>query len=195
MLKKIRNIINNKKYFVIILVSMIVIIIVLCLLSLKAKSTEKTVSGGLEVDYGRDEIINFENISSGFSEQIDITITNKTDELKIYSLSWYNLTNSVKDQQNFLYKISCDGYDCNGFGDSQVPAFDSDIFTDVFLEPNFHHKYTITFTYNGSSNKQTFSGKLVANQNITDRAKVVEKLKQRDGVIQRYNHSGNSSNK
>lgn len=195
MLKKIRNIINNKNYFVIILVSMIVIIIIICLLALKSKSTLKTDSGGLEVDYGKDELIEFKNIGSGFSDKIVITITNKTDDLKIYSLSWYNTTNSVSDQQNFLYKISCDGYNCNGFGDSQVPAFDSALFTDVFLEPYFTHKYTITFTYNGSSNKQSFSGKLVVNQDIVDRAKVAEKLKQRAEVGQRYNHSANSNSK
>lgn len=193
MIKKVRNIINNTKYFVIILIAMILVFSVLCFMSFRTGGHFSTSSGDLEVDYGRNEIIEFKNINNGFSKQIDITVSNDSDDLKIYSLSWYNLNNSLADQQNFLYQIKCDDYECPHFDNSQVPSFDSDIFTDVFLEGHFKHKYKIIFTYNGSGNKQTFSGKLVVNQSITDRDKVIEKLKERAAKSKQYDDSVSST--
>lgn len=104
---------------------------------------------------------------------------NNSDTLISVTMKWVMVDNKLKDQNKFLYEISCKGDNCMSITPSQVPVADSPVFTDMYIELYNRQEYTIKIKYTGSEKNASFRGKLIIEEEITDQKKFDDYKKER----------------
>ncbi len=169
---------ENRRYILLILLVIIIIVI-----SINYYNYMKQDNNSLIIDYkydnGKTNYINFEN---NFKEKQTIKIRNNSSEVKVFSIKWINVKNTLQFQDKFLYKLSCKGSICNqsDFPYLQVPNSDITLLADVYLEIHQEQSFFVSFVYSGfEDSKGYFKGKLVVEEGITDYKKNEEYMKQR----------------
>ena len=147
-----------KKHILIIIIIAIIFICtgIFCLYYI-TKDTKYNIND-LEIKYINGDIINIKNISSSYEKEI--IITNKSSELKTYSLEWTDISNNFVNQDKFLYTITGEGARSASLGKSQVPNTSSKIFNSVAILGGVTHTYKIKFIYLGGTSNNKFTGKL-----------------------------------
>lgn len=176
-LSKVKN-----KYIVLsvimIIITAIPIIIYTTGINNKFSLTEK--KDDILVNYKYDVVRNYSDFSKHFSDKQIIHIENKSDKLKVISLKWDDVENTLKYQDKFVYEISCEGVKCNSIAESQMPAYSFTLFSDVYIESGYDQLYTIKFSYNGPKDDEGhFKGKFIVKEEITDKKKYEEFMEQR----------------
>lgn len=153
-----------------------------------------TLNNRIKVDKHNGIKLDCNDFSKQFKKSKTITIENNTSNVKVYSLKWINVENTLGYQDKFLYEIKCEGNDCNDITPSQIPVFDFTLFSDIYIEMYSKQKYTITFTYKGPRDEYGyFKGKLEAQEEITNKQEYETYIKERtqkiesmDKVIKEY---------
>ena len=126
------------------------------------KATQKEIDG-LKVTYSNGEDIAFDNFGGKFENKRTILLENTTDKYLLYSIEWSEVKNTLVNQTDFLYEISCEGDKCATLGKSQVPVADAVIFPQAVIKAGETQKYTILLSFNGSETGVMFGGKLIVN--------------------------------
>ena len=146
---------NNK---IVCIIGILVFVGLLVLLIFIIFNDSKT---DLKVNYNDGKEISQKNFTKKFEIKKEFVVTNKTDKEKKYDIVWKNTTNTLKEQNKFLYKIDCEGPNCQTLGESQVPVTDAPVITDITIKPNQKQKYTAIFYYKGSEKNVDFDGELI----------------------------------
>ena len=137
-------------------------------------------TNSLLVDYKYDINRNYTDFSKHFTDKQIIHVENKSDELKVLSVKWIDVENTLKYKNKFLYEISCEGVKCSSISLSQMPDFDFSLFSNVYLEPGYDQYYTVKFSYIGPKDeKGYFKGKFVVKEEIADKKQYEEFMEQR----------------
>ena len=147
---------ENKKIAIIAAIIVVVVIVVVLLLCCSkggsANSLKTTYSGGTAITY--------EQFTKKFSKTRKITIENTSNNLVIYDLRWFKVENTLANQNNFMYEITCEGEGCQSISSSSLPASDFPLFANIKLEGKKKHVYTISLKFKGSEKKAKFTGEL-----------------------------------
>lgn len=137
----------------------------------------------ITVNYSGIEL-NCNNFTKTFEYTKTIMVENNTDNVKVYSLKWIDVENTLIYQDKFLYEIECDGNNCNTVASSQIPIFDFTLLSDIYIEISDKQKYTITFTYKGEKDEYGyFKGKFIIKDEIINKQKYEEYIKKRNQRI------------
>lgn len=124
---------------------------------------------------------NYNNFNKKFKEKIKLKIESNPNKLKVISIKWSSVENTVKYANRFLYEITCEGSKCNSVSFSQIPAFDFTLFSNIYIEPGYDQEYTIKIIYNGKNDSLGyFKGEIIAVEEIADQQKYEEFLKERE---------------
>lgn len=166
-----------KKHLKLLIIILAVVLLIIGSVFYFTKKDTKTEINDLEIKYLNGDSINIKNPSSSYEETKEITITNTSKDLKTYSLSWKEVSNTFAEQNKLLYTIKGNGDRAASLGKSQVPAADSKIFNSVAIQAGKTHTYKITITYNGKKvESNSFLGTLKIN---SEKAK---KNNSKDGI-------------
>lgn len=166
-----------KKHLKLLIIILVVVLLIIGSVFYFTKKDTKTEINDLEIKYLNGDSINIKNPSSSYEETKEITITNTSKDLKTYSLSWKEVSNTFAEQNKLLYTIKGNGDRAASLGKSQVPAADSKIFNSVAIQAGKTHTYKITITYNGKKvESNSFLGTLKIN---SEKAK---KNNSKDGI-------------
>lgn len=179
---------NNRKFLIIFILS-VVIACVYCYIK-----SYYSVNNKITENKHNNIKLNCNDFSKSFKKSKSITIENNTSNVKVYSLKWTDIENTLEYQDKFLYEIKCEGSNCKDISPSQIPAFDFTLFTDIYIEMHNKQKYTITFSYKGNKDEYGyFKGKLVVEEEIIDKQKYETYINERnkrvenmDKVIKEY---------
>ncbi len=169
---------QNKHYVLLIVLSIFVIVISANYYKYMKYDNNKLL---INYRYNNGET-NYTNFTSNFKDKQIIKIKNNSNDVKVLSIKWVNIKNTLSLQDKFLYKISCKGSICNqsDFPYLQVPNSDIVLLQDIYIEMNQEQSFFISFSYNGfGDDKGYFKGKLVVDEEVTDYQKKEEYLKQR----------------
>lgn len=156
---------NNKHTLIFVIVALAIIIFLIVFNNKQTTNIKARYIDGKDIVYN--------DFTENFKSTKTIKITNPTGSIQVYSIRWFDIDNTVKEQNKFLYKISCDGDHCIDDSSSQVPNTDFDLFTDLYLEAFQHQTLTITFTYSGKKDQDAhFKGNLIVREGITDQKSI-----------------------
>lgn len=189
-----KKIYNDKKKLLLCVIGVIIVVTLLILIpeARKDMTNKKSNYGDYEVLYKDGKIIKYNNFKKPFTDTKTITIRNHTRDVKVYSIKWVMVNNTLKKQNKFLYELSCKGDGCAKISPSQIPGADSLAIPDIYLESGKAHEYTIRIKYTGSEKNVNFSGKLILEKEVTDQKKYEQYLRKRASRIQNVNESNNA---
>ncbi len=183
MCKKISNILKDKKKLGIVISAFLLVIIVILNIYNRSNRTDNIP---LVIEYSDGTFVKYDDFSKKFTDTRTITIKNNTGNVKVYSLRWRNMINTIKEQNLFLYEIKCEGYECKSITPSQIPPVDVPIFSDIYLEAMQSQKYTIKFIYKGSEKGAKFSGDLVIEEGVRDKEYYKRYMEGREAAVDRH---------
>ena len=170
--------IKDKKKLVILIVLILIIVWIIIFINNRKNTKE------LDIKYSYDKEINYTKFTKHFDDKETIKIVNNTDKVKVYSIKWINVENTLKYQNKFLYEISCEGDNCNTISPSQMPVADFPLFIDIYLNKYQKQKYTIKFKYKGKKDtKGFFKARFVVEEGITDQEKYDKFIKEEQGKL------------
>ena len=186
-----KKIYNDKKKLLLCVIGVIIVVTLLILIpeARKDMTNKKSNYGDYEVLYRDGKIIKYNNFKKKFADTKTITIRNHTREVKVYSIKWVMVNNTLKKQNKLLYELSCEGDGCVTISPSQVPAADGLVISDIYLESGKAHEYTVKIKYDGSEKDASFTGKLILEKEITDQRKYEKYMRERANRIESVNKS------
>lgn len=165
---------NNKNLIKkLIVLLFLVFIFVICIICVKCNEQKIVYSDTVQLNYN--------DFTKHFSDRYDIKIKNDSDNVRVYSIKWIDIKNTVLFQNKFLYELTCEDIDCKEISPSQMPVSGFNLIHDIFVEPKSEIIYSIRITYKGKADKKgSFKGQLVSEKGVTDQIKYEDYMKQRE---------------
>lgn len=106
----------------------------------EGKDVNVTV-GELSINFTDGDEINAAAIDTGWTQSKTFSVENTGDKTVTYTVNWAEYNNTFTRTEDFVYSIT---------GDGTVPETaisNSNLLTNVSIDPGETHNYTITFTY------------------------------------------------
>ena len=173
---------KDKKIYIILIISILLTLVGISLayFSLKVVGNEnakinKVVTGKLELTYTDASEISLNNAMPGNTIEKVIKVTNTGTKEVSYNIGWTDYINEITNNE-LVIEGSCKNLNssnteegtCNGFTTKAITG--SNILSNISIEPNITHEYTLKITFKETNKPQnynknkSFSGKI----NITE---------------------------